>query len=79
MSIKIMGESIDTPKAQHYSKSDFGEDFIWGISSSAYQTEGAHNLDGKGPSIWDEFTSRKGRINKNCNANDACLFYFKFE
>lgn len=59
-------------------RSHFGEDFVWGISTSAYQTEGAHNVDGKGASIWDEFSNRKGKIHKNQTGNDACLFYYKY-
>ena len=34
----------------------FSSDFIWGASSAAYQIEGAWNIDGKSPSIWDTFT-----------------------
>jgi len=55
--------------------SDFGDDFIWGVSTSAYQIEGAHNLDGKGPSIWDVFSNKKGKISQNHNGNNACNFY----
>lgn len=51
------------------------KDFIWGVSSSAYQTEGAHDVDGKGASIWDVFTAKKGNIFKNENANKATEFY----
>lgn len=54
-------------------------EFIWGVSSSAYQTEGAYNVDGKGPSIWDEFSNTPGKIKSNHNGNDACLFYYKYE
>jgi beta-glucosidase len=57
-------------------KKDFGDDFIWGVSTSAYQIEGAHNVDGKGPSIWDEFTNKGLAANKE-TGNDACEFYFR--
>lgn len=54
---------------------DFGKDFIWGVSSSAYQTEGAHDKDCKGVSIWDEFSNKKKNIAFNHNGNTACNFY----
>ena len=56
-------------------RSDFGEDFKWGVSSAAHQTEGAHLTDGKGPSIWDHFSSQKGKIADNHNANHSSDFY----
>lgn len=56
-------------------KQDFGDDFIWGISSAAYQVEGSGNSHGKGASIWDEFVKKRNRIYKNANANIACDFY----
>ncbi len=59
--------------------SDFGKDFTWGVSSSAYQSEGAHDLHGKGLSIWDVFSNTRGKISKNENGNTACNFYHHYE
>lgn len=56
----------------------FGEDFTWGVSSSAYQTEGAYLEDGKSLSIWDVFTSGKNRIYSDQNANTSCAFYQRY-
>jgi len=58
--------------------SDFGGDFSWGVSSSAYQTEGAHNLDGKGASVWDVFSNTPRKIFQNQNGNTACDFYHRY-
>lgn len=60
-------------------KEEFGDDFHWGVSSSAFQTEGAWRADGKGPSIWDEFTLNKKKIYKNQDARIACNFYHHYE
>ena len=56
-------------------KEQFGEDFLWGVSTAAFQIEGAHDSDGKGPSIWDVFTKQKGKIKNGHDAIDACDFY----
>lgn len=56
----------------------FGKNFIWGVASSAYQTEGAISTDGKGPSIWDNFCLQPQKIFNNQNANTACNFYDKY-
>ena len=60
------------------SPEDFGSDFKWGVSTAAYQVEGAHNIDGKGKSIWDEFANKKGKIFRNQNANTSCNFYEQY-
>ncbi len=60
--------------------SDFGKDFIWGTATAAYQIEGAWNIDGKGPSIWDDFTNNHtGKIKTRENGNIACDFYHRYE
>ena len=40
----------------------FPDGFIWGAIASAYQIEGAWNEDGKGKSIWDQFSRLPDRI-----------------
>lgn len=60
-------------------KKDFGEDFKWGVSTSAYQTEGCYNVDGKGLSIWDVFSGTKGTIYQGQTGNEACNFYHRFD
>lgn len=53
-------------------------DFKWGVSTAAYQIEGAWDADGKGQSIWDVYTNKKGKIYKNHNGNTACDFYHRY-
>ncbi|WP_443937911.1 GH1 family beta-glucosidase [Pedobacter sp. MW01-1-1] len=58
---------------------DFGADFIWGIAAAAAQIEGAANSYGKGPSIWDTFSAKSGKIKKGHKLADACDFYHRYE
>lgn len=54
----------------------FRDDFLWGVSSSAYQIEGAWDADGKGPSIWDNFTHTAGNnVKDNATGDIACDSY----
>jgi beta-glucosidase len=57
----------------------FPKDFTWGAATSAYQIEGAHLLDGKGPSIWDAFCSIPGKIANRATGNLACDHYHRME
>lgn len=71
----------DNSAPQHFdlNATDFGKDFIWGVSTAAYQIEGAFDSDGKGPSIWDELTAKKGAIFQDQTGQVACDFYHKYE
>jgi len=60
-------------------KEDFDANFKWGVSTAAYQIEGAHDIEGKGLSIWDVFTSRKGKIKDSHHGQIACDFYNCFQ
>lgn len=59
--------------------SQLPKDFIFGASSAAYQIEGAINEEGKGPSIWDEFTHKKGKIKFDQNADTACDHFHRYK
>jgi beta-glucosidase len=61
-----------------FSKHDFGKDFKWGVATAAYQIEGAHNVDGKGPSIWDTFSHTKGKIKNGDTGDISCDFYHSY-
>lgn len=61
-----------------FSRADFGANFHWGASAAAYQTEGAWQHQGKGPSIWDDFTRRKGIISRNEHGRVAADFYHRY-
>src|SRR5271165_479181 len=52
--------------------------FLWGVSTAAYQIEGAAREDGKGLSIWDEFTRQKGRIANGDTGDVACDHYHRY-
>jgi beta-glucosidase len=58
--------------------SDFGDDFLWGVATAAAQIEGAANSYGKGPSIWDAFSRRPGKIKKGHRPEEACDFYHRY-
>ena len=45
--------------------SDFGNDFLWGVATAAAQIEGTSDMYGKGPSIWDAFSAKNGKIKKD--------------
>ena len=58
---------------------EFPDNFLWGAATSAYQIEGAHDKDGKGPSIWDSFCTIPNRIRNFENANLAIDHYHRFK
>src|SRR5262245_60877739 len=60
-------------------RQDFGENFIWGSATASYQIEGAPDADGKGKSIWDTFSHKKGKIARNENGDVACDHYNRLD
>lgn len=77
---QIINHTIESQiQSDIFSKSAFGNDFVWGVAMASFQNEGAWNVDGKGESIWDKFSHKKNRINDHQNADAACEFYHRFE
>jgi len=58
---------------------EFANDFVWGVSSSAYQIEGAWNEDAKGLSIWDKFSQTTGKTHQDATGNEACEHYYRYK
>ena len=52
--------------------------FKWGVSTAAYQIEGAAAEDGRGPSIWDLFGRQAGRIANGDTGDVACDHYHRY-
>ncbi len=50
----------------------FADGFTFGVSTSAYQCEGAADADGKGRSIWDDFVRQPRRIVDGSTGDVSC-------
>jgi beta-glucosidase len=57
----------------------FGPGFRWGVSTAAYQIEGAVAQDGRGPSVWDTFSHTGGRTKDGATGDVACDHYHRWE
>jgi beta-glucosidase len=55
----------------------FPEAFLWGAGTSAYQIEGAVEEDGRGRSIWDEFSHTPGKVRGGETGDIACDSYHR--
>ncbi|KAF2293478.1 hypothetical protein GH714_002161 [Hevea brasiliensis] len=66
-----------------FNRSYFPDDFIFGTATSAYQIEGAANILGRGPSVWDTFTHESLQVSflikDQSNGDVAVDFYNRFE
>ena len=52
-------------------------DFTWGVSTSAFQIEGATREDGRGTSVWDTY-GRQGRVANHDTGDVACDHYHRY-
>ncbi|MPV36639.1 GH1 family beta-glucosidase [Georgenia subflava] len=49
--------------------------FLWGAATSAFQIEGAQDVDGRGESVWDVFARRPGAVEGGADGSRACESY----
>lgn len=59
-------------------RADFPDEFLWGVSTSAFQIEGAVDEDGRGRSVWDTFCAQPGRIADGATAEIAADHYHRW-
>ena len=62
----------------HPKSRQFPKDFVWGVASAAFQTEGAQNVDGRGPSVWDVFEKKPGIVVDGSDATVATDSYRRY-
>ncbi len=58
-------------------RQDFPEGFLFGAATSAYQIEGS-DFGGCGPSHWDSFAARKGKVANGDTGARACDHYHRY-
>lgn len=56
----------------------FKKDFAWGVSTAAYQIEGASRTDGRGLSVWDLFCRKEGAVKNGDSGDIACDHYHRY-
>lgn len=57
----------------------FPADFMWGAATASYQIEGAVDLGGRKPSVWDTFSATPGRVLNGDTGAVACDHYHLYE
>ncbi len=59
-------------------RESFPPGFLWGVSTAAYQIEGAAQEDGRGESIWDCFAHTPGKTANGDTGDVACDHYHRY-
>ncbi|PGH47704.1 GH1 family beta-glucosidase [Streptomyces sp. Ru87] len=65
-----------TPRPRTFPR--FPAGFRFGAATAAYQIEGAHAEDGRGPSIWDTYCRTPGKVAEGATGDVACDHYHRW-
>lgn len=57
----------------------FPSNFVFGAATAAYQIDGAVCDDGRGPSVWDDFSHVEGKTSNGDTGDIACDHYHRVE
>ncbi|MBS1704477.1 MAG: beta-glucosidase [Armatimonadetes bacterium] len=57
----------------------FCDGFNWGVSTASYQIEGAANVGGRGPSVWDMLCRKPGAVWNGQSGEEACDHYHRYK
>ncbi|KAH9931544.1 glycoside hydrolase family 1 protein [Fomitopsis serialis] len=61
------------------SKTKLPKDFLWGFATASFQIEGSLDADGRGKSIWDDFSRQPGKTLDGGNGDVATDSYRRWE
>ncbi len=57
---------------------EFPRDFLFGTATASYQIEGHPLADGASPSVWHDFSHRRGKTANGDTGDIACDFYHRY-
>ncbi len=81
--MRLGGELGDSAISWPLSESDdsaiaaLRNDFVWGVSTSSFQIEGASKEDGRGLSVWDSYC-QTGKVANHDTGDIACDHYHRY-
>ncbi len=76
--MSLTGTMLDQREAGSHQAAALPPNFVWGVSTSSHQIEGAVAADGRGPSIWDLYSREPGRIANGDTGDVACDHYHRY-